>query len=294
LLSKQWLLSDVAPKSGVQPVGCGKAVMIATKGQEAVFSGKVRLLDASQTTSVTDAVDQLNRGSICCPEGCCVVCSESLNAYYLLFQSHRHRLIIEREFKAQVGGKSEGMERRTDCHDQTWSNEYSRLLAKVGQMNVLDGQVRQLDTSKVTSITDAVFQLRQGTIMCPEGFCVVYSERFKAYYLLYRSDKKDEAFAVLQLEGESPSNPSVNKVCAEAENVMAEKSMAEEAAAFEAMKKRSAAEKAAADKAVAMWKAEAAAKKANRAFASLRKVEAEIRKAPARHGMIQGRVASVQ
>jgi hypothetical protein len=108
----------------------------------------------------------------------------------------------------RVDGNGRSEENINDSHDKSWSIEQSRLLAKASQMKALDGQVMLLDTTN--SITDAVRLLREGSILCPEGFCVVYSERMKAYYVLYRSDKKDIAFEALQLDGGSPPNEVVN------------------------------------------------------------------------------------
>eukprot|EP00930_Biecheleria_cincta_P084579 TRINITY_DN74026_c0_g1_i1.p1 TRINITY_DN74026_c0_g1~~TRINITY_DN74026_c0_g1_i1.p1 ORF type:complete len:911 (-),score=178.86 TRINITY_DN74026_c0_g1_i1:177-2909(-) len=63
-----------------------KAYRLGSKGEEASFGGqsiKDHLLDF---TSARLAVDALNAGKVSCPEGFCIVFSESSNAYFLLYR----------------------------------------------------------------------------------------------------------------------------------------------------------------------------------------------------------------
>lgn len=52
-----------------------------------------------------------------------------------------------------------------------------------------------------TSVYEAVTGLNsaKGSSACPEGFCVVFSKKRKAYFLIYREDKKDEALRTFEL-----------------------------------------------------------------------------------------------
>merc|ERR1719253_2414015 len=53
-----------------------------------------------------------------------------------------------------------------------------------------------------TSISEAADMLngRPGYENCPEGISVVYSARLEAYFLLWRSDKKEEAYKLFSLK----------------------------------------------------------------------------------------------
>jgi len=62
---------------------------LATEGEESCFMGRARLLDRHSVTSVKDAVDNLNRRLVWCPEDCCVVFVAAERAYYLLYRSGR-------------------------------------------------------------------------------------------------------------------------------------------------------------------------------------------------------------
>merc|ERR1712217_827697 len=54
------------------------------------------------------------------------------------------------------------------------------------------GKVMFLDAEKYPSVKVAVDALNEGTLSCPEGICVVRSERQKLFFLLARADKQQE------------------------------------------------------------------------------------------------------
>lgn len=59
---------------------------VGTRGSEQDFAGKTTLLEASSCSSVTQACEGLNRGTLPCPDGVCVVYSAQAKAYYALYR----------------------------------------------------------------------------------------------------------------------------------------------------------------------------------------------------------------
>mmetsp|Transcript_62683 Transcript_62683/g.149583 ORF Transcript_62683/g.149583 Transcript_62683/m.149583 type:complete len:632 (-) Transcript_62683:45-1940(-) len=62
------------------------AAHLCREGDEALFNGRVRLLDRQIVTNISDAVDSLNRRLVWCPEECCVVFNAAERAYFLLYR----------------------------------------------------------------------------------------------------------------------------------------------------------------------------------------------------------------
>eukprot|EP00930_Biecheleria_cincta_P026382 TRINITY_DN18600_c0_g1_i1.p1 TRINITY_DN18600_c0_g1~~TRINITY_DN18600_c0_g1_i1.p1 ORF type:complete len:735 (+),score=91.77 TRINITY_DN18600_c0_g1_i1:136-2205(+) len=74
--------------SGTWSYDC--AIQLCREGEEACFAGRgIRLLDRLAVTSVKDAVDNLNRRLVFCPEDCCIVLSAAEQRYYLLHKRGR-------------------------------------------------------------------------------------------------------------------------------------------------------------------------------------------------------------
>mmetsp|Transcript_57612 Transcript_57612/g.135051 ORF Transcript_57612/g.135051 Transcript_57612/m.135051 type:complete len:650 (-) Transcript_57612:25-1974(-) len=62
-------------------------LQLCSEGDEALFLGRVRLLDRQIVTSITDAVDSLNRRLAWCPEDTCAVFNAADRTYYLLYRA---------------------------------------------------------------------------------------------------------------------------------------------------------------------------------------------------------------
>ena len=58
-------------------------------------------------------------------------------------------------------------------------------------------KARLLDKDQFSSVSKAVESLHAGEVDVPEGFCVVFSQRNHDYFLLWRAECKEEAFAAL-------------------------------------------------------------------------------------------------
>jgi len=95
-LQRQWFLQNsTVPTGGIVyqqaitvdgPWSVNQTFRVCGEGEEATFVGQARLLDRTVFTSVSQAVEHLNYGTLACPEGICVVFSASSRAYYLLFR----------------------------------------------------------------------------------------------------------------------------------------------------------------------------------------------------------------
>jgi len=71
-------------------------MQLCSEGDEALFLGRVRLLDRQTVTSIDDAVDSLNRRLVWCPEDGCAVFNAADRAYYLLYRSGRREQALKR------------------------------------------------------------------------------------------------------------------------------------------------------------------------------------------------------
>jgi len=80
-----------------------------------------------------------------------------------------------------------------------WSMEAAFELAKKGEEEKFQGKAARLHTGEVDSVTKCVEGLNEGSIKCPYGICIMWSESHDAYYLMYRSDMKEKAFANFDL-----------------------------------------------------------------------------------------------
>jgi len=76
----------------------------------------------------------------------------------------------------------------------SWAVTQSFRMGAEGEEDRVAKIARVLDRSQVGSVATAVEQLNKGAVRCPEGFTIVFSNSSRAYYLLYRLDKKDLAY----------------------------------------------------------------------------------------------------
>lgn len=91
----------------------------------------------------------------------------------------------------------------------TWTVEQAYELGTEGEEHIHEGKgVPVLDKSH-SSVANTVDALASGMLPIPEGYCIVFSKSKQRYYLLWRDDKEDEAFAKLGLSGhqEHPEEP---------------------------------------------------------------------------------------
>merc|ERR1740123_1535927 len=95
------------------------------EGDGSVTATKARLLDTNVVSSVSSAVDQLNKGGLVCQEGLCVVFSSSMQAYFLLYRQDMKEVV-----KA----------RRQQHRDETHSDQQFTKLVGQLQGSVAEGQ----------------------------------------------------------------------------------------------------------------------------------------------------------
>lgn len=88
---------------------------------------------------------------------------------------------------------------------QPWSVDCAIWLAAEGEDGRYRGRARFLDRLSVTSVQDAVDGLNRRIIWCPEDFCVVCSSADRAYYLVYRKNRLDNALGKLGVSREELS-----------------------------------------------------------------------------------------
>lgn len=76
---------------GVKAAGGGEwsltqTFRVGTRGSEQGLAGRAVLLEASSCSSVAQACEGLNRGSLECPDGVCIVYSAQAKAYYAIYR----------------------------------------------------------------------------------------------------------------------------------------------------------------------------------------------------------------
>jgi len=80
----------------------------------------------------------------------------------------------------------------------TWSLDQLHLLDPNTEKEQLRGHLQVVDADVVCSLKQAVKMLNEGQISCKDGFCVVWSASSKLYAVLYKSGRKESAFARLE------------------------------------------------------------------------------------------------
>jgi|Transcript_121718 hypothetical protein len=72
-----------------------------------------------------------------------------------------------------------------------WSADRALLCADAGDEHVFNKKVELLKEKSCVGVNEAVAKLNtlEGHVACPEGYCVVFSQRIGSYFFLCRSDK---------------------------------------------------------------------------------------------------------
>jgi len=223
------LRSPAAPEPPAKEVhhwSTSDGVGLGPRGSEALFAGKVQLLDEAVVSSAHGAVDLLNQAAIPCSEGFCVVYSSSTNFYILLYRSGREAEALSRlglAKDAEVEPRSLGPKAVRDPRFVItpvaspeaqrpsvvalggWSAQQNVGLGPRGAEAVFEGKARLLDEAAVHSMNVAVEQLNHGTLQCPEGYCVVFSASSEMYILMFRAGCEQQAMVALGLRIEAPT-----------------------------------------------------------------------------------------
>merc|ERR1712039_677963 len=76
-----------------------------------------------------------------------------------------------------------------------WNKEDAVEMGKSDDQ--FDDTFLRLDQNEYSSITKAVDALNAGKLRCSEGICICFSSNAEVYFLLVRTDKKDEGMRVL-------------------------------------------------------------------------------------------------
>lgn len=174
-------------------------------GEEGVFKDRVFMLDVADASSVKDAVQKLNGAQLACGADCCAVFSASQQAYFLLYkQGSKPTVLAENgrngnEKSVSSDRKSVVADEKLAGADELWSLKQVVRLCADGEEQRFEGKASLLGKDMTSSIGDAIKKLCQKEVQCDEGFCVAYSSRQSAYYLLYRRDAKEAAFEKLGL-----------------------------------------------------------------------------------------------
>mmetsp|Transcript_66059 Transcript_66059/g.177654 ORF Transcript_66059/g.177654 Transcript_66059/m.177654 type:complete len:732 (-) Transcript_66059:61-2256(-) len=84
-----------------------------------------------------------------------------------------------------------------------WSVPCSRRLCSEGRETRFIGKARFLEKHLFASVEKAVDGLNRRLLVCPDDCCVVFCVAERSYYLLYRSGKREAAFAQLGLAVEA-------------------------------------------------------------------------------------------
>jgi hypothetical protein len=108
---------------------------------------------------------------------------------------------------AAVEDQRDGVEKQplpSEVHGFAWHVEQSSCLCGEEHKSEFVGKLFLLDPAYVTGVRDAVAQLNQGSVICPEGLCMVKSWRDHMYYVLYRNDRRSDAMQILGTQGCTP------------------------------------------------------------------------------------------
>jgi len=87
-----------------------------------------------------------------------------------------------------------------------WSAEQAVHMYDEGEGHRFLGKAQLLDRRKVSGISAAIDGLNRRTIDLIEDFCMVYSSSLRSYYLLWRRNRKADAFAALGLSDQDVRN----------------------------------------------------------------------------------------
>lgn len=215
------------------------AVSIGKLGQEDQFRTKAELLRIKGTRAAADKLNSVE-GMIACPEGFCIVYSDTSQRYHVLTRTDKPADILEKapvrklklklndgwiELRNSFFGSSshdrlKDVERMFDDEWKSllpnastaklWSQGRSMYLCSDGKEELFKGKAELLRRDKFTSITSAAETLnsRDGHLACPEGYCIIFSTKANAYFVLFRKGKKtvvEELFAI-PYQGEESDN----------------------------------------------------------------------------------------
>jgi len=85
---------------------------------------------------------------------------------------------------------------RVQASGHVWSADYAFSLGQAVDNH--DHTHQFLDAEKYPSVVKAVDALNAGRVSCQEGICIVRSERQKLYFMIARSDKREECAPLAQ------------------------------------------------------------------------------------------------
>lgn len=173
----------------VTPVGewtTDACVRIGGEGCEHLFQGRVALLDKGTYSSVMSTVSALNQGTVPGVEsGFCVIYSKSKASYFLMWRT-------DKAYEATTLG--------IDPEDSWWSQEFARELGPQGYEHVFEGKAQVLDSTQWNSVSATCEALNTAALDVPAGWCVMFSESQRQYFLLWRWGKELSANAALGLD----------------------------------------------------------------------------------------------
>lgn len=164
--------------------------MMANRGEESLFAGKITLLD--EVNSVEQAVEALNQGLIKCPDGFCAVFSTSRGSYYLLYREGMREVALARLVAEKW--------RRTEAAKQPIFSEWAESQALCVGADVVDEQMALHPLIRLTTNTlaEAVACLNQGFVQCTDGYCIVSTAATQSHYLLWRHGQELRALSILK------------------------------------------------------------------------------------------------
>lgn len=110
---------------------------------------------------------------------------------------------------AQVGSKPD---RPGKQHQPRWSLAQSFVLSEKREHDHFFKCTPLLDSSVVSSISNAIEQLNEGSLLCPGGQCIVHVASSAAYCFLYREDQRDIVLSAASPQAAHFVPPSVPKV----------------------------------------------------------------------------------
>jgi len=199
----------------------------------------VELLDASRAAGVQQAVDLLNSGKLSCPAGHCLAFSKSRCAHFILWRSDK-REYVYKIFKKQAQNQEDfvktsllqdgstgrasqrlgGVFLSPVCLRKFAASSVMRPSVPVsrclGTERRLEGwstsnsgrircrrdfaAVTLLDEQRITGIQQAVKMLNAREIICPCGYCLVFSKSQQAYFIIWRQDRREHVYRTLKIQ----------------------------------------------------------------------------------------------
>mmetsp|Transcript_55888 Transcript_55888/g.105281 ORF Transcript_55888/g.105281 Transcript_55888/m.105281 type:complete len:382 (+) Transcript_55888:98-1243(+) len=82
----------------------------------------------------------------------------------------------------------------------TWTPEQTFELCPESELASHQDKAQVIPKNDASGVSEGAEKLNVGSLSCEKGYCIVWSVRKDKYFVLYRSDKKEETFELFNME----------------------------------------------------------------------------------------------